>query len=60
MLGYYDVGNPLGIGLIRVTPLPRILSIIDLVPMDEQDYIGILLNAAALPQVREQRDMRGA
>jgi hypothetical protein len=58
VLGNYDLSDTFGVFvglLIRVQLEPFILGILHIIAIDKNNYIGILLDGAALPEVKKLR-----
>jgi len=61
VLGNHDLGNALWIVFTRVVLFPTFPSgIVIVIPVDENDYISILFNTAAVTQVRKLGSMLGS
>ncbi len=53
VLGEDELGDVLGIVPRRISLLPIVSGGVDILAVDEGDHVGILLDAAALPQIGE-------
>ena len=55
MLGHYDFGEVPGVRAARRVLPPFVLGVVHVLPVDEHNNVGILLDATAVPQVGKHR-----